>query len=193
MNEDDTNGGDGPPDDDSGAPVSLDPHMQAGATSGGGDGGPDAAAMAVWDQVIADMETTAAEYREDGWDVLTLEPGDVTVRSGGERVGLDVLVPNDEFERLQSLLSGGVELDGCQVFRATNGSVVFLVVAMEDPDTETAVVYPAYYDATDPDAAGLMRRARAEGELRSYLRILTGEYVEMTHGDPSLFVPGDEE
>lgn len=190
MSEDDPPGENGPPVDDTGTLAPGDVPGMVDPTAG--RDGPDADAMAVWDQVIADVEATADEYREDGWDAVEIHPGEVTVRTEGDRVGLDVLVPNDEFERLQSLLADGVTLDGCRVFRATNEGVVFLVVAMEGPDAETAVVYPAYYDASDPDVRDLLRHARAEGELRSYLRILTGEYVELSHEDPALFVPDDE-
>jgi hypothetical protein len=107
------------------------------------------------------------------------------------RTGIDVLVPDDEDAELEALLAEGVAFDGYQVYRAAREGTVFAVVVMEDTETEAAVVYPVYYDAGDRTTLELFRRARREGELRSYLRILTGEYVELTHEDPDLFVPED--
>jgi len=154
--------------------------------------GPNVEAMDFWDEVIADMEATAAEYRDRGWEVLELHPGDVTVRPEGDRIGLDVLVPDDEFEELGETIAGGVSFDSYRVYRTDREGLVFAVVAMEDTDTDTAVVYPVYYDLDQPDTNDVLDRARAEGELRSYLRILKGEYVELTHEDPSLFFPDGE-
>jgi hypothetical protein len=154
--------------------------------------GPNVDAMSFWEEVLEDMEATAAEYRQEGWEVLEIHPGDVTVRPEGERIGLDVLVPDDEFDRLQSLVADDVTFDGYQVYRADQEGLVFVVVAMEDAGTETAVVYPAYYDTHQPDTNDMLDHARQEGELRSYLRILQGEYVEFALEDPSLFVPEDE-
>ncbi|MFC6725160.1 hypothetical protein ACFQE1_12435 [Halobium palmae] len=35
-------------------------------------------ALDAWERVVDDMEATAAEYREEGWETLELHPGDVT-------------------------------------------------------------------------------------------------------------------
>lgn len=143
--------------------------------------------LAAWDQVIDDMEATVEEYREKSWDVLAIHPGDVAILSEGDRIGLDVLVPDNEYKRLKSLLSDGVDFGESQVFRGTDGSIVFLIIAVESPAVEAAVVYPVYYDLTDPDVSELQSHTQMEGELRSYLRVLGGEYIEFNHEDPSLF------
>lgn len=152
-------------------------------------------AMAHWDRVVADLEATAAEYDEQGWESRQLHPGDVTPLSGehGDRVGLDVLVPGEEYEALRSLLDGGVAFDAYRVFRAAVSDMVYLVVAMEDADSETAVLFPAYYRATDPAARAMLDRARDEGRLRSYVRRLDGEFVQLHHDEPALFAPPEDE
>lgn len=157
--------------------------------------GPNVTAMNFWEEVVEDMTATAAEYRAEGWETLELHPGDVTVVTGegSGRAGLDVLVPDDEFDELQSLLAEDVAFDSYQVYRAIQDEMAFVVVAMEDTDTRTAVLYPAYYDLADADTVEVMNQARREGKLHSYLRILKGEYVEMTHEDPSLFVPEEND
>jgi hypothetical protein len=145
-----------------------------------------------WDAVVGDMEATAAEYREDGWDVLELHPGDVTpVDADGpdDRWGFDVLVPDDEFAAVERRVGeADAAFDACEVLHATGDGVVFLVVAMLDREREAAVVFPAYY--APEEAADVFRTARREGEMRTHLRTLEPDaVVTFTQSDPSLFIP----
>lgn len=151
-------------------------------------------AMEYWDQVVADLEATEEDYAGAGWETLSLHVGDVTPLTGehGDRVGLDVLVPDDEYGELQELLDDGVEFSAYRVFKAASGGMVFLVVAMEDPMTDTVVLFPAYYRAADPDARTMLEQAHRDGQIRSYVRRLDGDYVEMNHDNPSLFAPPEE-
>lgn len=147
-------------------------------------------AMAVWDDVVADMEATAAEYEADGWRTLQLHPGDVTTLAPSgddDRFGLDVLVPGDEFEAVEELLAGAVAFDSYEAFVATAGGLVLLVVAMEDATEEVAVLYPAYYDVES--AQEMLAAAERAGEMRTQLRTLTNERIEFTHDDPETFAP----
>ncbi|MFC7044388.1 hypothetical protein ACFQH6_02265 [Halobacteriaceae archaeon GCM10025711] len=151
---------------------------------------PNVEAMTAWDAVVADMEATAAEYEEEGWETLQIHPGDATVVNQEDRAGLDVLVPNNEYEALEELMEAGVAFDEYQVFRAVESGMVYLLVVMQDTDVEVAVLFPTYYRIDE--AGDLFDRARREGVLHSYLRILSGEYVELTHSDPSLFAPPED-
>lgn len=151
----------------------------------------------VWDDVLTDMEATVERYREEGWEVLEIHPGDVASPDGdqGGRWGLDVLVPDDEFETLERLIEGGdFSFDESEVYRATGSGLVLLVVVMLDHDTEVAVFFPAYYDVDR--AHSMLDRATDAGEMRTHLRPLDLEtIVTFTHDDPSLFMPqasGDE-
>ncbi|UPV75979.1 hypothetical protein M0R89_07940 [Halorussus limi] len=143
-----------------------------------------------WDDIVGDMEATADEYETEGWETLQLHPGDVTAlvpEEDDDRFGIDVLVPDDEFAELESLLEGEVSFDSYEAFRAMADGLVLFVVAMEDPDAEVAVLYPAYYDAEN--ARGMLAAAEQAGEMRTYVRTLTNEQVEFTHEDPENFAP----
>lgn len=155
---------------------------------------PNVQAMAYWDRVVADLEATAEEYEARGWETLQLHPGDVTPLTGehGDRSGLDVLVPGDEYGTLESMLADGVSFDSYRVFKAANDGMVFLLVAMEDGDDETAVLFPAYYRPADPKAETMLETAHREGRLRSYVRRLDGEFVQLNHDRPELFAPPEE-
>ena len=147
--------------------------------------------LGVWDDVLEDMESTAEEYRDEGWEVLTIHPGDVASPDGkqGGRWGIDVLVPDDEFEELEHLIQ--VEefaFDESEVYRATASGLVLLVVAVLDHDTEVAILFPAYYDVNQ--GRTMLERAGQAGEMRTHLRPLSGEnVVTFTHDDPALFMP----
>jgi len=134
-----------------------------------------------WSDLLEDVAATAEGFRAEGWEVLELHPGDVTVDS--DALALDVLVPDDEFERLEAMVAEG-SFDEHDVYRTAAGAVFLLVVA-RDEERNQAVCCPAYYDPAD--ALELKRRSREEGRITTRLRRLSGGAVEFTHGEPSLF------
>lgn len=133
-----------------------------------------------------DVAATADEFRDRGWDVLELHPGDVTVVSR-ERRGFDVLVPDDEFERLEEWVAD-YEFDDHDVYRATTELVFVLVVARDD-DRRRAVCCPLYH--APGDVGDLQALAEQEGRLYTHVRRLSEAYVTLVHEEPSLFFPGD--
>ena len=153
----------------------------------------DAVASERWEELLADAESIADEYRDEGWEAYALHPGHVATLTGehGDRTGLDVLVSGGEFEPVADLVGErGVTFDASEVYSASEDSIVLLIVVMEDHDERVVVVFPAYYDL---DGAGRMfEEASAEGELRTYLRTLDGESVVFAHDDPSIFAPPDQ-
>lgn len=150
----------------------------------------------VWEDVVADMEATAAEYREDGWETCELHPGDVTalpVSTAPEqkRTGLDVLVPGDEFEKVESFVEEG-SFDGYDVFRAMQSGVVFLVVAMTDEAARRAVVFPLYYRLDH--AREMLARVAERGELRTWIHPLDAERrVVFVHESPDGLLPPEDD
>lgn len=145
----------------------------------------------VWDVLLEDLAATAGEYRDEGWETLELHPGDVTALSGefGDRVGLDVLIPDDEYRDLESWFDAGLTVDGYEVYREVVEGVVLLLVVVRDDDAERAVLFPAYYDLDDDRARALFDRVDRTGTLHTYLRRLSGAFVELRHDDPALFAP----
>jgi len=75
--------------------------MDENRVGGPAFGGDAAGIREHWDDLVDDVAATAEGLREEGWDVLELHPGDVTVVTGA-RSGFDVLVPDDEFETLSA-------------------------------------------------------------------------------------------
>lgn len=140
-----------------------------------------------WDDLVSDVEATAAEFREAGWEVLELHTGDATVTSV-ERFGLDCLVPDDEFERLAEWVESGT-FDEYDVYRAEAG-LVFLLVVMRDETDRRAVLCPAYYEFDD--VGTLAEGARELGTVPLYVRRLSGETVTFTLEEPELLLPDSD-
>jgi len=146
--------------------------------------GPPPAVTERWEELLADADATAAEYREEGWETFAVRPGDVTPLSGSP-FGLDVLAPGDEFEALEALVED-VSFDTSHVYRADEGGVRFVVVAVEATADETVVVVPAFFDVDR--AADLEERALEAGVMYTHVRPLSDDArVTFTHDDPELF------
>ena len=150
--------------------------------------GPPSAVADRWQELLADADATAAEYREAGWETLVVTPGDVTPLDG-DPFGLDVLAPGDEVEALEALVDD-VTFDTSHVYRAEEGGVRFVIVAVEAGGDEVAVVVPAFFDLGA--ATGLEERAREEGVMYTHVRPLSDDArVTFTHDDPGLFFDDD--
>jgi hypothetical protein len=165
------------------------------ADVGGGDDHPLADTVDRWEAVIDDMEATAADYREAGWTAVELHPGDVTplppARGGDalddDRVGLDVLVPDNEFDTVETQ-ADGTAFDSYDAYRAQVGSVVFAVAAIESTATELVVLVPLYYRAAD--AQEMARRALDRGRLDLFVRPLADDRrVVFSQTEPQLLLP----
>lgn len=150
------------------------------------DAPPNVRASSGWQAVLDDAEATVAEYREQGWETLLLHPGDSVFVDSDRRRGVDVVVPDPEFDDLRALVEAHA-FDDVEVFRAEGDGLVYLLVVERAPATEAAVLVPAYYD---PVAAGsTLEAVRDEGEVRLFCRRLGDEYVEFAHDDTGPFLP----
>jgi DNA-binding phage protein len=148
------------------------------------DQGPPPAVEDRWEELLADADATAAEYRGRGWETLVVSTGDVTPLSG-EPFGLDVLAPGDEFEALEGLVEAAT-FDTSHVYRAEAGGVRFFVVVVEAGDEEVAVVVPAFLAVER--AGDLEERAREAGVMYTHVRPLSDDArVTFSHDDPDLF------
>lgn len=146
--------------------------------------GPPSAVVDRWEELLADADATAAEYRQAGWETLVVSPGDVTPLDG-DPFGLDVLAPGEEVEVLETLVDD-VTFDTSHVYHAEEDGVRFVIVAVEAGADEVAVVVPAFFDLGA--AADLEERALEAGVMYTHVRPLSDDArVTFTHDDPGLF------
>lgn len=153
-----------------------------------GDGpGVNMRAMETWDLVVEDMEATAAELEDAGWQTLQVHPGDVTVLTDVAEPGIDAVLPNPEFAALEALVDEGVRFGEYEAFRAGNRDVEFALLVAKDPAAQVAVLVPLYYRVMD-----LAQAASGRETIAIYLRQLTEESIQLDLENPDLLLPDDE-
>lgn len=149
-----------------------------------GENNPFSKVVGVWDDVLADMERTAAEYRDAGWEVVELHPGDVETVSGNP-FGFDVVVPTDEFEEAARAVETS-EFTEDELFRNDASGVAYVLAVMKDPDRKQAVCCPIYYELDD--AQDLIEDAKRAGVMYTHVRPLQRDReVTFTHDEPERF------
>jgi hypothetical protein len=148
----------------------------------------------VWEQVIEDMAATAEAYRDEGWEATECHPGDVAAVGPADaeredaRTGLDLVVPDDEFERVATAVDGPGAFNEVEVFRATQNEIVFFTAALENDAAETVVLVPAYYDLQHSES--FLQSIQQEGELRIHVRpVDQRRVITFTQSDPEPFLP----
>ena len=144
----------------------------------------------LWAELLAEADAVAAEYREDGWEVVAVEPGAVSPAEKDDRFGLSVLLQGSEYDAVEGLVDrDGVSFDETDVYRNAAGDVMYVLAIELDTDSETAVVVPMAYSVGS--LGRVLETALEEGELGVHLRPLSIErWVTFTHDEPSLFVGG---
>lgn len=147
-----------------------------------------------WEQVVADMSDLADEYRDAGWDAHELHPGDVSTftEDDVERRGFELLAPDNEFDPIADAVEAGGGFGSATVYRTMTHGVLFLLVALEDEATETAVLLPAYYSPTgDQDVVEYLKETDA---VDIHVRPLDERTIlTFRQDDPSLFLPDSRE
>jgi len=153
-----------------------------------------------WERVLDDMHATAEEYRADDLDVVECHPGDVATLTGAprtaaeltgsvdpeeaQRLGLDAVVPGEEFAAVQEAL-GDRTADRVEVFQATGNGLVFLLLVVAAG--EHVVLLPVYYDRGDVEA---LRSIADDGGFRVHVRpLVDDERVTVTVDDPEPCFP----
>lgn len=145
-----------------------------------------------WDDLVADLEATAAELEAADWDALALHVGDVTTATTGDPPGLDVLVPHNEYKALVETVSDGAAFDETAVYRRAAGGVTFLLFVLRDPGRRAAVLIPAFYPQRGDDAAALAEHAHTAGVVHVLVRPLERDRaVTFAIDDPDLVFPDD--
>lgn len=147
-----------------------------------------------WEDVVADLDATAAELAADGWTTVTLHAGDATtvLPDGDRSAGIDVLVPGNEFAALESTLDAGRTFSDTAVFRQAAGGVAFLVCVFRDPEAKVAALVPAFYPQRGERAMALAEHALAAGMVDLHVHPLSRERtITFTIEKPELVFPED--
>ncbi|MDL0138948.1 hypothetical protein PNP85_05460 [Halobacterium salinarum] len=146
-----------------------------------------------WDALMDDMAAIADDYRDRGWSAHELHPGDINVSAPTDdaagRGGIELLVPDNEFEPVAAAFDAADGFDTTRVFRADTSGTVFFVAAVEAAATETAVLVPAYYSPPEHESFTTHLRSAA-GSVRLHVRPLDERRVlTFAHDAPELLLP----
>lgn len=148
------------------------------------------AVLVHWEEFMDDIRGVAGEYETEGWNPLVLTSGDVTPVSKAPPLrGLDVLIPGETFATIRGWIEGdGREFERTEVFRQESHGVVFLLLALFDDPTDTAIFVPLYYHSGA--AEEMIESVERHGSIFVSLRELSGEEsIAFEHESPSLFLP----
>ncbi|WP_226482590.1 DUF7529 family protein [Natrinema amylolyticum] len=146
----------------------------------------------LWEELLADASDIAAEYRDEGWDAVVLEPADVSPVDRDERVGFDVTVSDEEYEIVEELVEeGAVAITAADVYyrpHADEGSDRRVALTVErDEASETAIFVPLAYDISA--SRDVFETALVAEELLTHVTAAsTDRWVSFSHDDPSLFL-----
>ncbi|WP_332899282.1 MULTISPECIES: DUF7529 family protein [unclassified Haladaptatus] len=135
-----------------------------------------------WDTLISDMEATAKQYRDSGWSVVTVNPGQVFPDM--ELPGFDILVADDEYLEAVKFTEDNT-VEESEVYRAEADAVFFLAV-LRDASHKKALLVPGYY----PHEKGTQLRERIDSSLTLNLNRLQRDVaVSVELHDPEAFFP----
>lgn len=143
-----------------------------------------------WPEFYQEIESLAERYRDDGWKVVEVHPGDVVPLAPGEhdRWGLDVVVPDDELATVQDVVTESSP-EQLELFRSTRGELVFQLIVAKDPDEQCVVLIPTYY--AESYIAALRAAAFDRGVVHIHLRPLRqSPVITFSHDEPAVFFPG---
>jgi hypothetical protein len=144
-----------------------------------------------WQRTLDDMEALAEELREDGWDVVTIPAGHTAPENpdAGEtdRWGLVHVIPGNKAEPFGEAVEAN-EFPRFEVYQQEVDGRVFLVTALEDPDSETAILIAGNFEMRH--APGLVNTAQDEGHMYTHVQKLDKTVLgTFRHEDYEPFFP----
>lgn len=148
-----------------------------------------------WVRLLEEMDAMEEQLRQDGWETLSIPAGDaapvVPETSRLDRHGFAYVIPGDDAERFTELFVP----DGfpqSEVYRAVEGSNLFVLTVFRDPPTEAAVLLAGVLDLADIDECREI--SERTGTMYSHILKVDGSHVgSFEHDDPTPFFPDNSD
>lgn len=143
-----------------------------------------------WERTIDEMREIAQRHRDEGWDAVAVQAGDVAPEppsvGNSDRFGLVYTVPNAVAEDVSSVLAG--DIDSYAVHRRQLGSTVFFVTEITESAARRVLLLAGGVDARN--AEDLAATARERGEMYTHVQLLDWTKLgSVRHDNPSAFFP----
>jgi len=131
-----------------------------------------------WSQVLDEMDVYAEDRREDGWDVLTVVGvhTDAITKDMREhdRFGIQHILPDNHADEFVEFYDED-EFTEYLVYGRSIQRFMYLITELIDPERKRSVMIAGRYDMMV--AQGLIKNAREEGVLYTYLKRINGTIV----------------
>lgn len=146
-----------------------------------------------WARTLESATDMADDLRAEGWEVVTVRAGHVAPEppeaGDTDRFGYVYLAQGEIAEQFRDAIADG-SFESYEVFARREGSDLFLLTRVLDPDGGLAVLLVGAVDLTQ--AADLAAAARERGEMYSHVVLLDGTHLgSFHHDDPDVLVPED--
>lgn len=144
-----------------------------------------------WEQTLEDMQAMAADRREAGYEVLTLQAGNTAPigpdQGETETWGLFYVIPGDEANHFKDL-HARADFEETGVYQASIGRYTFIVTECLDHEAEVVLLIAgSYRRRAAPD---LVRAALDQNKMFSHVKKLDGTILgTIEHDDPEAFFP----
>jgi hypothetical protein len=137
-----------------------------------------------WKQTNEEMELLAEERRDEGWTVVTIpavHTSIVTAEMGeGDEFGIEYVIPDNHVEAFTDAFDPEAVTE-YQVYRTIANQNVFQVIELLAPEAGTAIMIAGMYELQH--AGAFVKRAKAEGELYTFVRTIDGTRHGMLRHD----------
>lgn len=137
-----------------------------------------------WEMLLEEMETNEEELADDGWDTLAFYPGQISTVTDPDNFGLHVLVPNNQFDDLATIIDDGATFDAFQIYTTTSDERVYALLIVMDTTAGSAILYPLHYPADKETLLSV--EASDREQMLTHLRTINEDVITFTH-DPDAF------
>lgn len=131
-----------------------------------------------WARTVEDMQATAEERREHGWDVTAIPAGDTGAVSrddgSDDRFGIVHTIADNHAEEFAEAFDRG-EFPRYEAYLNEVEGFVYLLTEFLDPESETVVMIAGQYERRH--AAGALRSAEDEGACYTHVKTIDGTHL----------------
>lgn len=126
----------------------------------------------VWPHILKESKITERDLKSKGYDVFVIYPGQVILAERNEKLGFDVLIPNNIAKKLKYLVENHT-FDKLDLAFGSYSNLAVFSVTLRDESSKYAIIYPVYYNYAEES------RIRQKGGRGFYVffRILSDEVV----------------
>lgn len=144
-----------------------------------------------WQGTLDDMRALTEEYEQRGWHVVDIAAGNTAPKAPevgeDERFGLVHVIPGNKADPFREAVARG-EFPKYDVLRGEVQGSVFLLTALLDPASETAILIAGQFEVHQ--AQELISAAKEDGVMYTHVQKLDKTQLgSFRHDEPEKFFP----